>query len=371
VLLFAGELHLIGLLSASQTGTLPRFDGTAVSAAYVAQLTYPFLARELHPSAKLHLVGIVLALMQTGILLALWRGVAKFRSDTMINAAIVASIAIMVALSMTSRHLIAADLYAYVGYTKLGFHQAYSPPPVAFGPGYDPINRLWGEPMIPCVYGPIWLALQILASGWTHSLTAGILATRALGAISVAAIVFALNRLGVSKETCTIVALNPAILTYYVSDGHNDALGVAFVLFALLVASAAPLLAAFLVSCGALVKVSLIGLSFVIFQAHASFLRRCSYVMLSFAALVVGSYALAGPTYARALFQHVFEITSDSRNNHFLSTYILRLVELSAVAVLWLAFFRRKFLNSGPWPLYIMSGVSYPWYEAGPLSRTM
>jgi hypothetical protein len=204
--------------------------------------------------------------------------------------------------------------------------------------------------------------LQILASGWTHSLAQGIFATRALGAISVASIVFALNRLGVSKETCTIVALNPAILTYYVSDAHNDAIGVAFALFAAAAAPAAPLLAALLMSCSALVKVSLIGVSFVIFQAQASLLRRCAYVTLSFVALGFGSYAIGGPPYIHTLFQHVFEITSYSGNNRFLSTYIFRFVELSAVVVLCLVFFRRRLLNAGPWPLYAMSGVSYPWY---------
>jgi hypothetical protein len=268
----------------------------------------------------------------------------------------------MVALAMTSRHLITADVYAYIGYAKLGLHQAYSPPPLPFGPGYEPINRVWGEPMIPCVYGPIWLVLQILASGWTHSLAQGIFATRALGAISVAAIVFALNRLGASRDTCTIVALNPAILTYYVSDAHNDAIGVALALFAAAAAPAAPLLAALLMSCSALVKVSLIGLSFVIFQAQASLLRRCAYVTLSFVALGFGSYAIGGPPYIHALFQHVFEITSYSGNNRFLSTYIFRFVELSAVVVLCLVLFRRRLLNAGPWPLYAMSGVSYPWY---------
>jgi hypothetical protein len=268
----------------------------------------------------------------------------------------------MLALAITSDHLIAGDVYAYIGYAKLGLHQAYSPPAVPFGPGYEPINRVWGEPMIPCVYGPIWLVLQILASGWTHSLAQGIFATRALGALSVAAIVFALNRLGVSKETCTNVALNPAILTYYVSDAHNDAIGVAFALFAAVAAPATPLLAALLVSCGGLVKVTLIGLSFVTFQAQTSLLRRCAYVMLSFVALGFGSYAIGGPPYIHALFQHVFELTSYSGNNRFLSTYIFRFVELSAVVVLCLIFLGRRLLNAGPWPLYAMSGVSYPWY---------
>jgi hypothetical protein len=350
------------MLSASQTGTLPRFGGTAVSAAYVAQLRYPFLARELAPSGKLHVIGILLALIQSGLLFSLWRGVAKYRSDWLINAAIVASIVLMGAIAMTSRHLIAADVYAYVGYAKLGLHQAYSPPSVPFGPGYEPVNRLWGEPMIPCIYGPLWLILQILASGWTHSLTQGIVATRALGAISVIAIVFALSRFGVPKETCTIVALNPAILTYYVSDAHNDSLGVVFALLAAFVAPAAPLLAALLVSCGALVKVSLIGLSFVIFRAQASLLRRGAYVVLSLVALGVGSYALAGPPYFHDLFQHALDLTSYTGNNHFLSTHIFRFVELCALAVLGLVFFGRKLLSSGPWPLYAMSGISYPWY---------
>jgi hypothetical protein len=84
--------------------------------------------------------------------------------------------------------------------------------------------------------------------------------------------------------------------------------------------------------------------------------------LLAFIVLGIGSYALGGPTYIHDLFRHVFELTSDVRYNHFLSAYIIRFVELSAVVVLALAFFRRKLLRSGPWPLYIMSGVSYPWY---------
>ncbi len=95
-----------------------------------------------------------------------------------------------------------------------------------------------------------------------------------------------MSRFGVSKDICTIFALNPAVLTYFVSDAHNDAIGVAFVLLAAFVAPAAPLIAALLVSCGALVKVSLIGLSLVIFRTHASLLRRCAYVMLSLVALL-------------------------------------------------------------------------------------
>ena len=117
----------------------------------------------------------------------------------------------MLALAMTSHHLIAGDVYAYIGYAKLGLHQAYSPPrQFRSGPGYEPINRVWGEPMIPCVYGPIWLAapdtrLRLDALACARHLR-NACPRRDLRGV---AIVIALNRLGVSKETCTICGSQP------------------------------------------------------------------------------------------------------------------------------------------------------------------
>jgi hypothetical protein len=362
VALFFVQLKLTAMLVASQHGDriLPPV-GAPMSAADVLNLPYPLAFITGNASAGLHRLYIVLALVQTAALFGLWKILIKGLQDQLVRIAVGVSAVLLFAFALQSKWLASTDVYAYIGYAKLGFAHAYSPTAQPFSGDFAVINRLWGLPQLPCLYGPLWLAVEHLAAGWTTSIAQAMISTRIVSILSLLGCAVALWRLKAPAVIYPLLLLNPAIIKMYVVDGHNDLLGVLFVILALAAAAGAPLVAAVLIACAGLVKVSLIGLSVVVFRGPGSLWLRCGYVATSLAILVAGSFAFGGTAYVNDMFHQVGWINSAFSHDH-LSFLLIRILEVVAVLVLVAAFFRGTLVPAGSWPLFTISGVAYPWY---------
>ena len=146
-----------------------------------------------------------------------------------ITTAIVAALGIA-AVAAHGAH--ASDMYLYVGLATLGA-QAYQPPAVALPGDLAIVSHIWGVPLLPSAYGPLWIALSALLVAPLGSLFAKLIAFRILGFASIVGCAFLARALGSSKAVVAAIACNPAFYDLYVMNAHNDLFGVDLVLAAM------------------------------------------------------------------------------------------------------------------------------------------
>jgi hypothetical protein len=146
-----------------------------------------------------------------------------------ITVAIVATLGIA-AVAAHGAH--SSDVYFYVGLATLGMH-AYQPPAVALPGDLAAVSRLWGVPLLPSAYGPLWIALSALIVAPLGSLAAKVTAFRILGFASIVACGLLARALGSSRAVVVAIVCNPAFYDLYVMNAHNDLLGVDVVLGAM------------------------------------------------------------------------------------------------------------------------------------------
>lgn len=361
VLFFALQVHLNNVAVLSQRGApYPLAPGGGfVGPADMLRLPYPAIFHEIEPSEKYHVFLIVLALVQTATLYGLRSFLSKALDQPLVRLALLISGIVMIWQAVGATSLASLDMYAYVGYAKLGFAHAYSPNGEPFPGEFAAINQLWGRPMLPCYYGPVWLGLEQVVAGSATTLGKAILLTRLLGLAALAFLTFALYRYKVSQYILVLLVLNPAVLGLCVVNGHNDVLGVAFAMCALAVVASAPLLASLLIACAALVKLPLLGLSLAIFTKPQPLQRRLFFIGLAVMVVAVASALAGGATYLRNLAFHAGHLTSHEWKSETLS-HILTAI---AVLVLAVVFVRGIVFQAGSWTLFMLNWVNiYPWY---------
>ena len=75
------------------------------------------------------------------------------------------------------------DAYAYSGYAKLPhLADAYAPPATRLSGSFGVVNDVWGTPLVPSYYGPLWVALSKVVAGGAQSLASAIFAFRLIEA---------------------------------------------------------------------------------------------------------------------------------------------------------------------------------------------
>jgi hypothetical protein len=347
VALFVLQLWLTHLEAKSQRGIVLT-PGGLLDGAVLAGLAFPVAYA--NPSIALFAGLVGDAIAQAGVLWILWRALGFGLNARSVRFAAGAAAAVMLALGVWDRSLLSFDVYIYVEFAKLGL-AAYHPPHVAFAGEYSIINRMWGVPMIPCLYGPLWLAVERAAAGGAATLSAGIVLTKLVGAAAVTAMALAAGRAGVGRVGSALIVLNPAVVTYYVANAHNDALGITFLLLAI-AAAATPLRAVLLVVCAGLVKLPMVLCALLVFRGPGSVGIRCAYVGLSVVLAVAGSYLFGGPAYLGELSHRGLKVAFAP----------VRVIDVMTVFALLLIFFRGIVRRSGSWTLGMFGNVSYPWY---------
>jgi hypothetical protein len=197
-LLFALELSINDLAVPTQHGiplVMPFTTGSnAIGLPEMRQLPYPAITHWLNPAEKFHVALIVLAALQTAVLYALWRGFQTPLKMPIVRVALALTVVFMIWRSLTAATVSSLDMYAYVGYAKLGLAHAYAPTGELLRGSFSSVNGIWGRPMIPCYYGPLWLLLEQFVTAPATSLGAAIFFTRIFGLASLIVLAFALDR---------------------------------------------------------------------------------------------------------------------------------------------------------------------------------
>ena len=189
------------------------------------------------------------------------------------------------------------DIFAYVAFA-LSAHP-YVPDAIAL-PGTDAtIGHLWGRPLVPCPYGPMWLVLARIAVAPFSTLAAQLFAFRAVGAIAMAGCAGALVAAR-KPVTAAIFALDPALWQLYVAEAHNDVVGIAFVLAAVAVRRCTPA-AIVLVALAGAVKLPFLAIGVVVFASAASVRARLVPACVAVVASVALSFAFGGGAYVAAM----------------------------------------------------------------------
>lgn len=268
---------------------------------------------------------------------------------------------VLAAIALTPAALTSADPYAYAGYALLPeLRDAYAPPNAPPPAGFGAVATAWGTPLLPCVYGPLFVVVDRAVVAGATGLAGALIRLRllGLGAWTLLVIVFASSRR--TRRFVPLVAANPAIAALYVAGAHNDLAGVGLLAGAALVGPRRPWLAAGLVALACAWKITLTPLAFCVVPQRPR--GRAYALALSAAAAGIGlSVLAAGPAYLTALVTVGRETTDGGAigaAHGFVALAALVALAASAGA------------RVPRWTTWLPMSVGarmYPWYAAWPL----
>jgi hypothetical protein len=247
----------------------------------------------LSPSDLAQFFGII-SFVQTGVLALLYVSLASGPERRRDRALVVVGTAAMLVCGLCFRNT-GGDIFAYVGSALLA--HPYAPEHVRFGGEFAVINGLWGYPLLPSPYGPVWATLAHLIVVPFHTLRGAMLGFQVLEVAAFLATIALLRGQRVRLATLAVLALNPFIVETYVAQGHNDLLASALA-FAACFLWAPVAVAAVVVAGGMKLPLALLGLcAFARFDSARTRWMCAAAVAAGSAVLVL----LAGPDYPRAV----------------------------------------------------------------------
>ncbi len=328
-----------------------------VTAALVRSLPYHVVDPVFAPPASLHAATIAIAVVQTLVLIVLYRALRDREVGTAERAALAVASLAMAVVALGARAIEGFDAYALAGYAKLGPAHAYAPPAAPFTGAFAAVSAIWGVPMRPAVDGPGAIALLAPLIGHAQTLGAAIFTLRWWGVIALAAIVAILALRGAAPALLALVALNPALALVYVVDAH-DAVGPALALGALATAPAWPLAAALLVACAAVLHPPLAATALAVFAVAGNARRAIAYLALTVILAFAGIALLGGPVYLAGLGAQVRDalfaapLAPGSLLRH-------AMLVVAAVALI-VVFVRRVVWSRATWSLLALDGLVAP-----------
>jgi hypothetical protein len=245
------------------------------------------------PTDLAQLFGII-SLVQTGVLALLYVSLAsgpERRRDLALTAV---GTAAMLVCGLCFRNT-GGDIFAYAGSALLA--HPYAPEHVRFSGEFAVINGLWGYPLLPSPYGPVWATLAHLIVAPFHTMRGAMLGFQSLEAAAFLGTIALLRGRGVRLATLAVFALNPFVVETYVAQGHNDLFPSALALAACFLW--APVAVVAVVAAGG-VKLPLALLGLCAFARFDSARTRwiCAAAVVAGTAILV---LLAGPDYLRAI----------------------------------------------------------------------
>lgn len=203
------------------------------------------------------------------------------------------------------------DVWAYAMYGRiLGVHHTspYTTLPATFAsdPFLAQMDPQWHH--TASVYGPLFASISAAGSALAgNSVLLARLFFQALAAVSVAGILFVLDRRKAGVAALVCIGLNPIIIVSVVNSGHNDALvGLALLGGVVLAVDRRPALAGAAFAAAVLVKLAaaLAVAAAVAWVWRRHGLRACLATSWVFVLLVLGSLVLFGGNDALAPLQH-------------------------------------------------------------------
>jgi hypothetical protein len=302
----------------------------------------------------------LLAVVQSVALYALYRTL-RHRKATSGSLAIIATSFGMMLFGALSTHAAAAgiDLYLDAGYGRLGL-DAYRPPSQPFRGEFALINHLWGTPILPAVYGPLWLLVASSVVNSVHTLAGQLLAFRILGALSLLACLGLLRTMRAPAAILGLFAVNPVLIAQYVADGHNDALPLVLSLCAVAIARRSPLIALFCAVAAGAMKLPFALASALAFSQLDNRNRRLTFALATLLLSAVITVFLSHGAYLSAL---RYPLTYQDLPA-FRDRFAHALAIAGALIATVLAIVSRRFVVTGAWPFLSLGAVVLPWYVA-------
>jgi hypothetical protein len=357
--LYAFQERFIDAAARSQHGI-----AAALSSNFIHSLPYPFVYSP-YSNRGDWFVLFAIGLAQAAALF-FFRRASRLQRPTLGYWGFLAiSMMVMVAISLHARSLLSEDVYAYAGYAKLGTVNAYAPPAKQFAGEFADVNRIWGLPMVPSYYGPLWVALSAKVAGRLASLGAAIFSFRVLEIVPFIAIaaVFAMR----DRSSLPLFILNPAIANLYIANGHNDLLPISCVVVATALAAGAPILAMGLVVIASLVKVPFALFALVAFAGRSALNRRLAWALATVIASIAAALLWGGMAYAHGLFSLAGSrgAAVHAEPRALVSLAIDRALLAIALAALLAVFVRGFIVRSASLAFMVLNPVViYPWYTA-------
>jgi len=326
-------------------------------------LPYAVVDASLGPPRWVLLALVAIAALQTAVLYALSRTLRR-RGVSNAERAVLTLVALaMAAIALQSLALTSFDPYAYAGYAKLhGLAAAYTPPHARLPGTFAVVNTVWGSPLVPCYYGPLWIGVSTLVAGGATTVGAAIFAFRALevaALVAVLALVAARTR---DARLVALVAVNPGVYVLYVANAHNDLLAVAFLLAAVLAARRVPVVAAICVVAASLIKVPFAVFALYVFARLRARALRIAWAAVTIAAAAAVSFALGGAPYVRDLLARVHQTTSEAGLAFVTAETIKAGLAIVAVVALIAAVGRAVIWRAAGYAFTAFGSIVYPWY---------
>jgi hypothetical protein len=308
--------------------------------------------------------AVLVGALQSAFLFVIYKSLHRNPLDTIVVSAIASGAIVLLLISLLARNISSNDVYAYVGYGKLGLAQAYEPQAHELPTAYGLVGELWGDPMPPCYYGPLWVLIAQTAMSFAGSVVQGVYIWRAIGLASFIAILILLRAKGLSPDIIALVALNTGFVELFVAEAHNDLLAVALTLAATIAVRKLPLLAAVLIAAAALIKLPFIALGFLAFSSKTTLRRGIGYMTVAVVLTVLGSLAFGGSHYFADLLLRLNHPPPREVPIVAWAKFSMRALFAIALAAVLLAFIWRKYLGNSVSLSFIGLSMlkSHPWY---------
>lgn len=339
-LLFVCQMGIIELLTRAST---PTFAHSHYSP-HIANLPIPIAnATAAPPYQLLEILGLIIG--QTLCLNLIYRTFSDQSPHVSVKISLAISVVAMILVSLQARFT-SADAYAYIGYAKLGLG-AYAPPDRTFTGDFAMINAQWGNPMLPCVYGPFWIAMSKLAIMGSTTLGQALLALRIFNLAVLGLLVLCVTSIRKDYAVVVLLATNPAIYYSYIIMGHNDLFAALLVVAAMAVIARRPALGVALAASSSLVKISFLFISALVFAYNQALKKRLLLFALAVTCCLLLSWLFGGKSYFLDLVQKVNH--DNDQEVYPVGKALLHLmVAVEAVAVIVAVFFMR-FFRSAAW----------------------
>lgn len=310
--------------------------------------------------ARLAELSVLIGLFQS---IALWLAFRCFQSRRRRNVLIVAmSFALGISLWAAFENAPQSnDVYAYIGYAKQpDVHHAYATTDTPLPASFAKVNRVWGKPLVPSAYGPVWVAYDRALLASSVDIPDAVFRTRFSNTCFLAAIAATLYLLRVPAITIWLFSINPLVWNNFVLSAHNDVIPVFLTCAAVLaVGLGAPLIGVVLVTAAGLCKITFALVGLVAFAGMPRPAARIALSSMTLALVVAGSWVLGGGAYRNALtyvaHMHQLRSTLPGIAVHY------TLAALAAAAVV-AALVRRAWLRAAVWSFPSLSVSYYSWY---------
>jgi hypothetical protein len=265
-------------------------------------------------------------------------------------------------LALFSPSMLGVDLYLYVGQAEI-LPSAYHPGLIRLSGDSAVIHTIWGFPLFPSAYGPLWITLSKLAITLAPTLPAKLFALRLLELSAIALCIGLLAALRKPLDVIALLAVNPAVYDIFVNEGHNDITAVAFLLAAMLAREKSSIAAILLTAAAGAIKLTFIPIGMLVFIAEPTIRRRIGLWLTSAIAAVGVSLMSAGPWYGWSLHRAyaIYTTVSPQPPDEALLHAILAVIALCA---LFLALTGKRFFNGAAWSMLALGPYIPPQYLA-------